>query len=312
MRVGRIYAFVNMKGGVGKTTNAVMFADTLAANDRSVLFIDLDAQASGSYAIAGYDTLQRISAEKTNIVGYLGKLAADPKRAVLADHIVEGASNLSECGGLDLIAAHPELRLIERGFFRNLYQTARWTTRIDTALRAARAPIVAAFREIAEEYDAVVIDCPPGISMFVEAALYASDALVCPTAPEPIATLGLETIIGQVYASDELIDEFARISRPVPKLGVLFSMANSDSRGRDAQRQRAEIERVEEMADAPEYAGLGVGVIDDQVDRAPELASAFATPEIPQRFDERYRGAAGAIARRVTGSIIDHYQAAHA
>src|SRR5262245_49429568 len=67
----RIITVVNMKGGVGKTTTVIALSETLAANDNAnVLVIDLDAQASASYSIAGDQILSELIQNDRTIDAY--------------------------------------------------------------------------------------------------------------------------------------------------------------------------------------------------------------------------------------------------
>lgn len=299
--MGCVYAFVNMKGGVGKTTASVLFAETLARYDRRVLFVDLDAQASGSFAIAGYEGLLAANQEKRNLCGFLSSAIARGSPPQLDSYLLHGASNVTECGSLDLAAAHPELRLAEREFVRATMRGVGMLASLEKSFQKARRPIFDEIRRLAPRYDAVVIDCPPGISLFVEAGVFAADVVVCPTAPEPLATLGLETILARVYGAQWFLTELIALNRPAPAFRILFSRVDPRS-----DRHRREIERVETMVEKLDWREHDVALIEDQIEFSPALAGAFDDPDLERPFAQRYgafEGRAADIASAITTSV---------
>lgn len=296
--MGKVFAFVNMKGGVGKTTAAVMTAETLARHGKTVLLVDLDAQASASYAIAGFDGLVAANAEKRNLCGYLSSTLALARRPRIEDYIQVGASNLAECEGLDLLASHPDLRLVEREHARAAIKAAGMLTSLDKAQQKARAPIFEELQKLARRYDAVIVDCPPGVSLYVEAGVFSADAIICPTAPEPLATLGLETIVARFYRSEWLLSEMSALGRRTPSFRILFSRV-----GAGDPRHRAEIDRIVTLVEKLDWADDDIAVLDEEIETSPDLARAFEDPDLQRPYAARY-GSFAARADDICGAIL--------
>lgn len=296
--MGQVFAFVNMKGGVGKTTASVMFAETLASRGRKVLFVDLDAQASATYAIAGFDGLLGASTANRNLCGFLADAVAKKDPVGLDAYISREASTLSDCKGLDLVASHPDLRMTERGYLRHALKSTRVFTPIEKSLQEARRPLFDEIRSRAGAYDAVVVDCPPGVSLFVEAGVFAADLIICPTAPEPLATLGLETIVGRFYRSEWFLNELVALGRAAPPFRVLFSRVDPG-----AARHRKEIERVERLIEGQDWKEADIAILEEEIENSPVLAGAFVDPDLGTTFADRY----GVLARRaeqIAGAIL--------
>lgn len=289
--MGSVFAFVNMKGGVGKTTASVLFAETLSKFGKSVLFVDLDAQASASFAIAGYDGLMEASRRGVSLCGYFGRTTATGKPQRFDPFILKGASTLSDCRPLDLLCSHPDLRLMEREFARQAMRKAGLFTRLETAFQGARRPVFDEIRRQASIYDFVIVDCPPGVSLFVEAGVFAADVVICPTAPEPLSTLGLETMISRFYRSHWFLEELVALGRPVPPLKILFSRVDGHS-----ARHRAEMETIETLLEREEWREHAIDILDEVIETAPVLAGAFFDPGAQATYDGRYRGFAGRAA----------------
>lgn len=200
--MGRVVSFINMKGGVGKTTSSVTLAETCASEfGWRVLLIDLDAQASASYALCGeekYETV--VEAEKT-IACFFDPVADGMRPAPMASFITEGEGDTADAGvgapgaKIDVVCAEPGLRFTERSLIERFYKLRQ--KRVVTAsapegqTRRVMRDALASLRKV---YDLIVIDCPPGISVFAEAGVACSDLIVVPTIPDYLSTLGLKEL----------------------------------------------------------------------------------------------------------------------
>ena len=159
----RIFAIANQKGGVGKTTTAINLATAMAAAERRVLVFDLDPQGNASTGF-GVDHSRRVVGSYQVLIG----------EAKLADAVVPtGIPGLDIVpASIDLSGAELELVDLERREFR---------------LREA-------FVNLPDEYQYVLIDCPPALGLLTLNAMVAADAVLVPLQCEFLALEGLSQL----------------------------------------------------------------------------------------------------------------------
>ena len=173
----RVISIANSKGGVGKTTTCVSLAEAFAAAGMRTLVIDLDTQANASLLIfghAGDEHLFTAINDYATISDWLLEnfFAGELRR--LSEFIVTDASDVTFKGRplpLDLIPSSPRLRKTERELIFEL--TAK-----GYAMEALQNQVGKRLRDdlnlLKADYDVILFDCPPGISVMTETVLAAS------------------------------------------------------------------------------------------------------------------------------------------
>jgi chromosome partitioning protein len=165
----RTLAISNQKGGVGKTTTAVNLATALAASKRRVLMIDADPQGNASTGF-GIDEGQRDQDLYQLLAG-----SADYS-SVIKPTMVKGLSVIPSSNNLS--AAEVELSTVE-----------------DREFRLKRI-----IDDLAEDYDYILIDCPPSLGLLTVNALVAADAALVPLQCEYYALEGLSQLMRTIEA----------------------------------------------------------------------------------------------------------------
>jgi chromosome partitioning protein len=188
---GKVIAVANMKGGVGKTATVIGLAETLAARGSNVLVVDLDAQANASICIAGDKMLADLMRRRCTIDAFLGDFIHQGSSISFDDCIRANVSNVTHQGNqlpLSLLASSPALRDLEHKLIHVLTRKKKsWEQIIDDLWMLMKIQL----RRSRKEFDIVLIDCAPGISVLTEVSIRLADLVIVPTIPDFLSTFGL-------------------------------------------------------------------------------------------------------------------------
>ena len=166
--MNRVIAVANQKGGVGKTTTAVNLAASLTATKRRVLLIDLDPQGNATMGCG----IDKNAQSRTSCDVLLGDCAA-----------IEAMVPV-EYGGFMLMPANQDLTAAE--------------VRLLTTMAGREFKLRNALKPVRENFDVILIDCPPSLNMLTLNALVAANSVMVPMQCEYYALEGLTALMQTV------------------------------------------------------------------------------------------------------------------
>lgn len=201
-RMAHVISTINLKGGVGKTTITVGLAEILAGErGQNVLVIDLDPQTNASVALLGETRWAALNQKGHTLhTLFADSIEEDPANRSfdLSSTLQHNASPTEEAkrrlhllpSSLDLIDVQDRLASMPSGRFYSNNPT-------DLLNRATRG--------IIDEYDWVLIDCPPNLGIITLNGLRISEGFIIPTIPDFMSTYGVPQILKRVGAfADEV------------------------------------------------------------------------------------------------------------
>ena len=249
-----VFSTINLKGGVGKTTTTVALAEFMSGRlNKRVLVIDLDPQTNATVMLIGEEKWRKLN-EREWTLARLFKDALDPenKRFDLEKTLQKNVSNVSEArtidllpSSLDLIDVQDRLVTVPSGQFYAVNPT-------ELLLRAVKSRL--------DDYDIVIVDCPPNLGIITLNGLRISRGFVIPTIPDVLSTYGIPQILKRVRQFS------GEIAEKIDPLGVIITkyQSNSTVHRNTVKRLRADgepqmfesiIAQANQFAGAAEYGG---------------------------------------------------------
>jgi chromosome partitioning protein len=214
-----ILSFINLKGGVGKTTTAVAVAEMLAQEERKhVLLIDLDPQTNATVTLISEEQWAEMDREGRTIA-QLFEDRLNPQNAPKFDiekSIARRVSTINDgIARLDLLPS--SIRLIDlQDRIPMIAMSGNFTASPLDILRSALQPVI-------DRYDYIIIDCPPSLGTVTKNGLRISTGYVIPTIPDIVSTWGIYQIVENVA---RLADD---LGRPIPALGIVATKVQANN-----------------------------------------------------------------------------------
>ena len=249
--MGKVIAFTNKKGGVGKTTTAVNMAAYCTEAGKKVLLVDIDSQGYATTAL-GFSK----SALKESVYNIL-----------IEDDSAEGNILHTEIEGLDVIPANVDLSGAEVNL---VYKKSRERI-LKTALDKVR-----------DGYDYIFIDCPPSLGLLTVNALTAADSILIPIQGEFFALEGLSQLMNTIKLAKKYLNP------PLEVEGVVLTMFDPRSNLANSVTEeilkffgkkvfRTRIPRNVRLGEAPSY-GMPVVQFD------PKCSGSLAYKALAEEF----------------------------
>lgn len=185
--MAKIIAVANQKGGVGKTTTAVNLAAALGYYDKQVLLVDIDPQGNATSGVG----VDKRGIDKSTYELLVGEAKA---QEVILHTKYKGLDVMP--AGIDLAGAEFEI--------------------LDASDRSYR--LKKALLSVKENYDYIIIDCPPSLGLITTNALNATDSVLVPIQCEYYALEGLSQLMNSVRYVKRKLNEHISIE------GVLLTM----------------------------------------------------------------------------------------
>ena len=214
-----VLSFLNLKGGVGKTTIAVAVAEMLAQDERKhVLLIDLDPQTNATVTLISEERWAELDKDGRTIAQlFEDRLNPDnPPKFDIEKALVRGVSTINDgIPRLDLLSS--SIRFIDfQDRIPMIALVGNFTANPLEILRVALQPVI-------DRYDYVIIDCPPSLGTVTKNGLRISTGYVIPTIPDILSTWGIYQIV-------ENVERFAMdVDHPIPALGIVATKVQANN-----------------------------------------------------------------------------------
>ena len=267
--MGKIIAIVNQKGGVGKTTTSINLAASLGVLNKKVLLVDLDPQGNATTGVG---------INKGDISSSIYEVLT-MKKSIFDSIIKTKSKNLSLLPAyLNLAGVDMELIELERKAKENGTSFNR-VTRLKDELS-----------KVKNNYDFIIIDCPPSLTMLTVNAMTAADTVLVPIQCEYYALEGLSQLIHSIKLVKKKLNPALEIE------GVVFTMYDARTNlslqvvenvkeNLNQAVYKTIIPRNVRLAEAPSH-GLPINIYDSKSAGA-ESYRMLAEEVIANKFEEK-------------------------
>jgi chromosome partitioning protein len=300
----KIVSFINYKGGVGKSTTAYHIGCALALDHgMKVLLVDVDPQTNLTFLCATperWDNFRKSHGTLESLYrAYLNNESFDIKSIVWQTPIERAGEKVVE--GLDLIPSDVKLLGIDFDLqlktapSNDLSSVANHYVKQRTILRNA-------LRTIQDEYDYILIDCPPNLYLVTQNALAASDYYVVTALPDHLSTIGLSILEERVEKLNKDLKRAAEIAGKdvsTPSLGGIIFVRVRLGGGMITNvhnRKMKDVRKVYSRKVFDNYTTEGIGYSEAAESALPVFLLSEANPK---RVADQYRKITAEFIRRI-------------
>ncbi|QFF98034.1 chromosome partitioning protein [Psychrobacillus glaciei] len=234
--MGKVVSLINWKGGVGKSTLTLHLGVGLQKKtNKRILIVDLDPQCNLSFLALGVDSyVNRVYKSETNTLKDVFDSYFNDGVFELTNIVQEKIVNDSPgrvFDHIDMILSHQDLILIDlqlarsRKSGKNHLEETRYEIEKLSILKSL-------LDQVKDDYEYVLLDCPPNVNIVTQNAFYASDYFVVPVLPDFLSTTGISLIVDYMQkfnASFAGMHNYAELSTPYINTdfgGIIFNMVD--------------------------------------------------------------------------------------
>ena len=216
--MARRIAFLNYKGGVGKTSLIVNIATCLAEQGNRVLLCDLDTQSNASIWLLRLERWNQLAVNEGRTVFSLFTPSPPPLSELIVRDVVEDRSGRRILPGLDLLPTSFNLVELEGDYISD-----------------PRQPAYARFREqlavVEKNYDFILFDCPPNVLRASQCGVFSATEIYVPANPDALSLIGFTLLVEKLASFHDIAAGFRRsVHGPAARVeGILFNAVKSDT-----------------------------------------------------------------------------------
>lgn len=196
-----VIALINLKGGVAKTTTTIGLGQTLSGVfEKKVLVIDLDPQTNATTALIGEDRWLDLDKQGNTLATLFEDALNGTNNFNLSTTLQHAVGDVTEVKTLDLLPS--SLRLIDLQDKLILMPAGQFGTRNPVTI------LLRGISNIINNYDYILIDCPPNLGYITLNGLRIANGYIIPTIPDVLSTYGIPQIVTRVNTfSNEISSE---------------------------------------------------------------------------------------------------------
>lgn len=214
----RKIAFINYKGGVGKTSCIVNIAASLAQTGKRVLLVDLDAQSNSSIWLMRVERWNEIHTSGKGSVYSIFNPGDEQLKDIVVKDVVEERDGRKILPGLDLLPTTFDLIDLEHEY-----------------TPPENEPVFVRFHQqlkaLESNYDYILFDCPPNVLRASQCGLFCANEVIVPANPDALSLIGFTLLTGKLMQFNERSASFRSVGMGSPAMinGVIFNSVKSST-----------------------------------------------------------------------------------
>ena len=214
----RKIAFINYKGGVGKTSCIVNMAASLASRGKRVLLVDLDAQSNSSIWLMRVERWNHIHTSGKGSVYSIFNPGEEQLKDIVVKDVVQERNGRQILPGLDLLPTTFDLIDLEHEYKPPEHE-----------------PVYVRFHEqlkaIESDYDYILFDCPPNVLRASQCGLFCANEVIVPANPDALSLIGFTLLTGKLLQFNDRSASFRSTGMGSRAMinGVIFNSVKSST-----------------------------------------------------------------------------------